>query len=447
MVIGLMETLAYLTADLPGVGGQIKQRPEDFLVEEQPLYQPTGAGEHLYVYIEKKLRSTSEVIRHLSKTFRVKKDEIGYAGLKDKHAVTRQLFSVRLPGRDDEQACLERVDTSHIKLLWADRHENKLRRGHLAGNRFVIKIRGVDPAGVVRAKAVLDRLVQTGVANFVGQQRFGYRGVNHTLGKLMLHNRWREMLDLMLGHPLDADHAATRMARQAYERGDYAAALELLPRNLRQDRQALDALRQGKSAREAVMTIDRQHRHFLISAVQSAIFNRVLNQRIRGDARSPGIGRLIAGDLAWKHENRSVFSVDQAVAEQENGPAGRVGRLEVSPSGPMWGVGMLQAGGQPGQWERQALADEGLTESDLQGGRHDKAVGSRRPMRVALREPELSSGVDEHGAYIGLSFGLPRGSFATVVLREVMKPDHHAPTITTKVRYDKPSAKATDQRP
>jgi len=439
-----MQTLTYLTADLPGVGGQIKQRPEDFLVEEQPLYPPTGAGEHLYVFIEKTLRSTSEVIRHLSKTFRVKKSEIGYAGLKDKQAVTRQMFSIRLPDRTGEQECLDRVGTDQIKLLWADRHENTLRRGHLAGNQFVIHIRGVEPAQVVRAKAVLDRLAQTGVANFIGQQRFGYRWVNHKLGRLLLLKQWGAMLDLMLGHPLEADHAETRLAREAYERGDYAGALDLLPRNLRQDRQALDALRQGKSAQEAVRTIDRQHRVFLISAMQSAIFNRVLKQRMAGEAGSPGIGRLMVGDLAWKHDNRSVFSVDQATADHENGPEGRVGRLEVSPSGPMWGVGMTQAGGLPEQWERQALADEGLTESDLHGGAHGKAAGSRRPMRVVLRDPEVSSGVDEHGAYIRLSFGLPRGSFATVVLSEVMKPEMLVPKITAKLSHGNPSAKTVD---
>ena len=222
----MIDELAYITPDLSGIGGTIKQRAEDFQVYEQPLYQPKGRGEHLYLYIEKRFLSTSDVIRHLAQVFRVRADDVGYAGLKDKRAVTRQHFSVRLPHGDCDQELLEDLGNSHIKLVWAERHVNKLQRGHLAGNSFVIYVRDVDPADAPRAKRILDHLVRTGVPNFVGPQRFGYRLVNHQIGRLLLVGKWQEVLDLMLGHPLESDHAPTRAAREAYERGDFDASFQ-----------------------------------------------------------------------------------------------------------------------------------------------------------------------------------------------------------------------------
>lgn len=430
-----MTRAVYLTADIPGTGGVIKQRPEDFLVEEQPLYPPAATGEHLYLFVEKRLRSTTDVVHKLARVFHVRRGDVGYAGLKDKHAVTRQLFSIWLPRPGDEQAVVPKVEDDHIKVLWSARHLNKLRRGHLTGNRFAIRIRGVDPGVVTDAKRVLDRLAVTGVPNFFGEQRFGYRHVNHRLGRLLLLGRWQEMLDLMLGHPLEYDHAPTRAAREAYERRDYTAALELLPRHLHTDRQALDVLRQGKTAQEAVMAIDVQHRGFLLSALQSMVFNRVLQRRLYGPA-APGIGCLVEGDLAWLHAKQAVFAVDRPTADKENAPGGRVPSLEVSPSGPMWASGMTRAGGVVWQWERDALEEEGVTESAWENIAQSMPEGARRSMRTTLRDPRVSSGADEHGPYVQVSFELPRGSFATVVLQEIIKPQES----TTLFDHDHPTA-------
>ncbi|MFA9477964.1 tRNA pseudouridine(13) synthase TruD [Phycisphaerales bacterium AB-hyl4] len=412
--------LAYLTPDLPGVGGRIKLRPDDFLVEEQPLYEPTGEGEHLYLFIEKRQIATTDVVRQLVKAFRVSRRDVGFAGMKDKHAISRQHFSVRMTdaeaSQDEALESLSRDD--RVTLLWADRHGNKLRRGHLAGNRFVIRIREIEPTrDTLIAKRVLDRLAAAGVPNYLGEQRFGYRQNNHEVGRLLLLGEHQAVLDAMLGKPEAYESEAVQLGRAAYDRGDYAEALAHWPKHLRFDRQALDALRQGRSAEKAVAAIDRNQRAFLITALQSAAFNRVLHERLSGGT----FDRLLPGDLAWKHDSRAVFSVDEATAELENGPTGRVPQMAVSPSGPMWGPDMTQAEGEPGRMEREALALFGLSEADLQGHRLAAVEGARRPLRIPLRDPDLSGGVDEHGSYIRLAFELPRGAFATVVLREIMK--------------------------
>lgn len=411
--------LAYLTPDLPGIGGVIKQRPEDFFVQEQPIDELTGQGEHLALYIEKRQWTTTDVIRRLAKVFRISRGDIGYAGLKDKYAITQQMFTVTFPDPSNDQLILPRVDHPHVKILWTKRHSRKLRRGHSAGNRFVIRIRGVDASAAVSAKRILDRLAVTGVPNYVGQQRFGYRRTNHVLGRLLLQRQWEQFLDLMLGDPRDSDHPPTRAGREAYVRGDYDLALQHWPRHLRHDRQALDALRQGKDAQAAVLAIDRQQRDFLVSSFQSVAFNHVLDQRIRKGL----INQLIEGDLAWKHDSRAVFSVDGATAELENGPGGRVEAIQLSPSGPMWGMGMPRAGGIVDQWESQALMRWGLTEADLMGGPQASSEGQRRPLRYACRETTVAGGIDEHGQYVQVAFLLPPGSFATIVLREIMKTD------------------------
>ncbi len=410
--------LSYLTQDLPGTDGVIKQRPQDFFVEEQPLYHPAGHGQHVWLYIQKQGRTTTDAIRRLAKLFRVGRGDVGYAGLKDKYAVTRQLFSITMPNHRHDQELISKVQYTGLRVLWASRHVNKLKRGHLKGNRFVIRVRHPKPGALPLARHVIDRLAASGVANFVGPQRFGYRATNHQLGKLLLQGRWQEMLDLMLGDPRPTDGPATRAGRQAYESGDYHAALECWPRHLRHDRQALDALRQGKSAQEAVMSIDRQQRVFLVSGLQSIMFNRALHQRI-----AQGLfHRLIDGDIALKHDNGAVFAVDHNTAEIENAPGGRVGKLEVSPTGPMWGTTMPQPTGRVQHWEKNLLIEQGLAETDLVGGPQAAAEGRRRSMRAIVADPRVCEGADEHGPYLQVTFGLPPGAFATVVLREIMKP-------------------------
>ena len=184
------DSLAYLTPDLPGVGGVLKSSNEDFLVEEQPLYEPCGEGEHVYLFIEKNGLTTTEAVHRIARGFHMHRRNIGYAGLKDKHAVTRQHLSLWLPGVDEERILegVQRINTQQkkLKILWQERHTNKLKRGHHGGNRFVIRVRDVEPTHVVRAKKVLDVLAKRGVPNYVGDQRFGYRQNSHRTGRALL---------------------------------------------------------------------------------------------------------------------------------------------------------------------------------------------------------------------------------------------------------------------
>jgi tRNA pseudouridine13 synthase len=164
----------HATADLPPVGGAIGPEPEDFCVEEVPAYLPTGSGEHVYVEVRKRRLTTQELVRRVADLADVEARDIGYAGLKDKHAVTTQWLS--LPARSKPVSSWSLPND--IEVLRESRHNNKLRTGHLKGNRFRIALTGVESGALERARAIVAELERSGVLNYFGAQRFGRGGEN-----------------------------------------------------------------------------------------------------------------------------------------------------------------------------------------------------------------------------------------------------------------------------
>ncbi|MEI7658809.1 MAG: tRNA pseudouridine(13) synthase TruD [Phycisphaerae bacterium] len=407
----------FLTEGIPGTGGVIKQRPEDFLVDEMPLYQPCGEGEHLYMLVQKRELSTFDAVDIIARHFGVRRDAVGFAGLKDKHAITRQVFSVHVPGRAPEDFPMLRHD--RLGVMWVDRHANKLRRGHLKGNRFSIRIREVSPGAVVHASRTLRELKAKGVPNRVGEQRFGLLGNNHLVGRAILRGDFQQACDLLLG-PEAAHPDINPEARGLYAAGRFAEAIDALPRNARAERTVLARLSHGALPRNAILAVDETSLAFFISATQSAIFNATLDRRLEAGT----FATLAAGDVAMKLDNRATFLVDEATAADPS-TAARLAAFEVAPTGPFWGPEMRRAEGDADALELETLASFALTPETFANapGRLSKLVeGERRSLRVPLIDPEIEAGVDEHGAYIRCAFELPRGCFATVVMREVMKP-------------------------
>jgi tRNA pseudouridine13 synthase len=404
-----------LTADLPPLAGRIKERPEDFLVDEQPLYQPGGEGEHIYLLVEKRELSTAAAAGILARHFGVPLGAVGFAGLKDKIAITRQVFSLHVPGKKPEDFPM--LQHERLKVLWADRHTNKLRRGHLAGNRFSIRIRGVPPTGVLVAQRVLTVLEQRGTPNFLGEQRFGATGRNHLVGRALLLGDARGVLDAILG-PAEGLGAAQAAARQLYAQGDPAGALHQFPRDWRTERRLLALLARGASPEKAIRSLERDEEVFYLTAFQSAIFNDVLARRLRQGM----FDQLLEGDLAFKHDSGAVFEITGDNLDDEL--RARLARREISPSGPMWGARMKRAGGEVDHMEVEALASTGVQIDHLLAYDHRRAgriSGERRPLRIPITDTDVEGGVDEHGSYVRIAFDLPRGAFATAVLREIIK--------------------------
>lgn len=188
----MTQRLPYLTHGLPGIGGEIRQRHEDFFVEEQPLYRPCGEGEHVYLMVEKRGLGTPEMVDIVATHFNIRRSAVGTAGMKDAQAVTRQIVSVHVPGRSP--ADFPMLQHPSLTVLWVDQHTNKLRTGHLAGNRFSIRIRGTTMASAPPALRILRELEKRGLPNYFGAQRFGAKNDNHEVGRLVLLGQSRRRL-------------------------------------------------------------------------------------------------------------------------------------------------------------------------------------------------------------------------------------------------------------
>ncbi|MBN2006120.1 MAG: tRNA pseudouridine(13) synthase TruD [Anaerolineae bacterium] len=290
--------IPYLTADLPGVGGAIRVEIEDFIVEEVPAYEPCGEGEHTFFGIEKRGIATQVVVKQVAQALGVPEREISRAGLKDARAVARQTLCAHMvpPER------LLALELDQASVLWAKRHTNKLRSGHLKGNRFCIRIRNPEPEAEPRAQAILECLTERGVPNGYGVQRFGNRGTNHEVGLLLLRN----------------------------------------------DREGLQA--------HGIRHLGYTMRAFFISALQSALFNQVLAIRIRQGT----LDDVLPGDVAKKTDTGGIFTVEDAAVERP-----RVKAWAISPTGPIFGYKMWPALAEAGMIESHVLESAGLTPADF----------------------------------------------------------------------------------
>ncbi len=228
-----------LSAHLPGTGGTLKQSATDFIVVEEPLYEPCGEGEHVYVRLTREDRNTRDLVKDLTRLFAISDRGIGTAGLKDRHARTTQTFSLHLHTADPEDVARRMESELGVNIESASRHRNKLKTGHLRGNRFDILLRDVVPDAVERLQRKQEYFSGGRLPNYYGEQRFGAEGDNalrgrdlvlkrgkrpsRWLAKLLLSayqsdlfNRW---LALRIEHELFADILAGDVARKTESGG------------------------------------------------------------------------------------------------------------------------------------------------------------------------------------------------------------------------------------
>jgi tRNA pseudouridine13 synthase len=406
MTAVLFDALPRVLDDFVPTRGVIKGDYEDFVVEEKPLYPADGRGTHTYFLLEKAGLTTQQAVHDLARALNVRRQEIGFAGLKDARAVTRQWMSVEHVDPD----AVRKIDLPRLRILEVTQHGNKLRLGHLKANHFQIRVREAETERLGELQQAVQRLQQVGVPNYFGPQRFGYRGDTGEVGKAVLHGRSEDALDLILGRPTELDDGAVRAARMAYEEGEYEKAIDLWPRMFHTERRALKALLRAKGKKKrALAAIDRSTRTFFVSAYQSQLFNEVVAQRVRDRT----LGTLSEGDLAWLHVSGAVFRVEDVAKEQPRATA-----LEISPTGPLFGYRMTAPTGAPGALEEALREREALTDNVFREGKV-RVKGSRRPVRFPLEDARVSLGADDRGAYLEFEFALPRGCYATVVLREL----------------------------
>lgn len=165
-----------------------KQSARDFVVDEIPLYAFTGSGEHLVLHVRKKNLSTWDLISLLANHLGIRGSEIGYAGLKDKNAMTKQYISLH----KKHERKLDSFVHENVKILEKTYHKNKIHMGHLKGNRFFIRLKKVTPTAAKKIDEALKQIARYGMPNFFGYQRFGIDGENYKKGEALLRGKLTE---------------------------------------------------------------------------------------------------------------------------------------------------------------------------------------------------------------------------------------------------------------
>ncbi|GAB4359379.1 MAG: tRNA pseudouridine(13) synthase TruD [Gammaproteobacteria bacterium] len=326
----------------PPARGLLRADPSHFQVDEELVFEPSGSGEHCLIQLRKRGENTVWIARRLARLAGLPLRDVGYAGLKDRHAVATQWFSVRLAGKSEPDWTALNGET--VQVLCVERHHRKLRPGAVRRNRFRILISDLSGDEVATGER-LSRVAASGVPNYFGEQRFGWNGEN-------------------------LRHAA--------------------------------ALFTG-----AGQVPDRKRRGIYLSAARSWLFNEILARRVEAGSWD----RPMAGDVLGLDGRSAVFS-------QHDDPdpeiVARASRLELHPTGPLWGAGDPPSAGDVRDLEMQIARENGsLAEGLVRFGLKQE----RRALR--LRVTELT--FERSAGTLLLGFSLYSGSYATSVLREIVR--------------------------
>ncbi len=338
-----IKALPLATEGLEPVKGEIKSLPEDFVVEEIPAYEPEGEGDFVYLWIEKRDLSSPFLARSIAKILSIPSMEVGLAGYKDRRAVARQWIS--LPGHMESQ--VEKIEIEGFKVLKKTRHKNKLRTGHLHGNKFNILLRTKsDEQTKQRVGDLVQRISTSGLWNFYGEQRFGNNQETLKLG------------------------------------------LELLKNNQEASRKPFYL------------------RKLALSAVQSALFNEVLRQRISANVHK----KVLPGDVLCMLPQESKCMTRDLKEDQDRVDQGLMGI-----TGPMQGWKMYPKPQEEALFlENQVMESFGFKQ-ELWKGFGKFLIGARRCLVYPISDLNLS--FEQDG--IRLAFSLPAGAYATQLLREI----------------------------
>ncbi|MBB6647518.1 tRNA pseudouridine(13) synthase TruD [Halobellus ruber] len=436
--------IEYYRSDAAGTGGRLRSRPEDFRVRElettspAPLDADTGDYPHLLVRATLREWDTNDFARRLSDALGISRERVSWAGTKDKHAVTTQLFTLANVASGD----LPEVADAEVEIL--GRVGRPLHFGDLAGNAFEIRVRDADPGSVGEITTDLrvgdgneapDEPVDVAVPNYFGHQRFGSRRpVTHEVGLCLARGEWREAVLTYAGNPAETEPEATQDARAfvdeqaAREDPDWAAAAERLPGALRFERSMLHRLADGGDAtpadwRHALEAVPTNLQRLFVNAAQSYAFNRIVSERLR---RGLPLATPVEGDVVCFADGDAPEDLYRPDTDRTQAAAGR--RVDVMTrhcdrgrafvTAPLVGVDTELAGGEPGEIERDVLADLGLAPADFDLPGEFHSTGTRRAVLLRTR---VGVGTDPADDAYDLSFALPSGSYATVLLREYLK--------------------------
>ena len=426
-----------------GIGGVIKTKPSDFFVREITDREEGEEGKYLIAELTKENWDTHSVIREISRRLRVSRNRIGFAGTKDKFAVTTQKISIW--GADIDKKDLERVKIADVSLKIIGRSNKAVSLGDLYGNEFEIVIRGIEGR-----KEEIDEKIGAitteienagGIPNFFGVQRFGIsRPITHVVGKHLIKGKIKEAVMSYISDVFPDESEEAKRARLLCKKGELKElkeGLKRMPPFLRYEKAMLNEL--VKSGRESVTEADflsafsvlpKNLQKLFVHAYQSYLFNLILSSRMK---QNLPFNEALVGDVVCFRSKFGFPDVDkdrvERVTEDKIEGINRLikrGRAFVT--APVFGYETEFAKGVEGEIERKVLEDEkcALTDFFIDKLPEMSSKGTRRPVlvpvQVKLSEEEVGDDDMNPGRNkVKLKFFLPKGSYATVVLREYMK--------------------------
>ena len=358
--------------DNKGIGGTIRNENKDFYVEEVPLQLPTGNGPNTWIQIEKEGRTTLDVVLDMAKYLHISRKRTGLAGMKDRSAITRQwLCNTNNPVEDKDIA-----------------------------------------------EDVLESLKVTGVPNFYGFQRFGeVRSTTHLVGKCLVEGDIKKAVDTYIGNPNKNEHNQPFEARQLYDEGKLQESYDLMPKSMRYEKSMLKELILSKEKHgeitekdyiRAIESLPKPLKRMFVNAYESYLFNKVVNERSK-----IGINKYLPGDIIINEEERWVHEIDEDTIEDD------MNKFTLNPTGPLYGSKVPYAEGKQGEIEKRIIEEENITKESFKCPKTPKlgSHGIRRSLRFKIEDTSVTKTCDG----IDVEFFIPRGCYATAVLREIMK--------------------------
>ncbi len=347
------------------------QSPRDFVVDEIPLYEFSGEGEHLVLHVRKKNLSTWEMVDIICNTTGAKAKEIGTAGLKDKNALTTQYISV--PARIEE--AIDKLDHPQIKILSKVRHNNKIRTGHLKGNRFFIRVKKVLPVAAQKLDQAIKHIKKDGMPNYFGYQRFGNDGDNYIIGQEIVEGKRKEK-----------NKKKAKLFVSAYQSHLFNLWLSR--------RIEISKLCAGLQADEAAEVLN---------------FDINLVKQIQ---KQPHPFKMLPGDLCMHYPYGAIFYAEDLESEAKL----------------FWEKDRAPTGLLPGKKVKKSEDIAHTIEKEF-----DTQMNEDGTRRYAFVFPEdIETEYKEDKAWYELHFTLPKGSYATVLIEELAKREIREEKITSR---------------
>lgn len=424
-----------------GIGGVIRQKPEDFAVQEvlidgseaylQPLTvsQLLGGGRYLICILVKHNQDTLLVVRKIVRQLGISERRVQIAGIKDKRAVTAQHISIE----NIKVKHLSRIRIRGVQVVPFQYSTTMVFPHMLYGNKFKLTIRKIRQTTYSVRKKIDETLKEIQIRstpNFFGHQRFGtIRPITHLVGKALINNKLEEAVMIFLAKPSPHEHPQSRYARQRlWETRDFKDALDYFPRLLEYERSMLFHLSKHENDfKGSLRRLPKRLQRLFVQAYQSYLFNLFLSKRqiMKIPIDEPQIGDYV---LQLDHKGLPRKSYSKVTSENINILRRNVKENRMALAIPLIGFKQSPSGGIQGEIEELILKSEGISQANFKvqsmsdisaGGELRKTTSLVGDLKVGdPARDEMNPGCKK----ITIQFTLQRGSYATIVLRELMKP-------------------------